>query len=265
MAMDYDRTDIPESYDQGRNHGPAMLTLWMDAVASHLDERPARILDLGCGTGRFSDAMAVRFDAEVIGLDPSRKMLSQARRKPRQARVHFQAGQAEAIPLGPRSIDLVFLSMCFHHFRDRGRAAAECRRVLRGQGRVVVRTATRERASSYPFFPFFPASHPLLDEVLPDRTEFREIFETAGLRLAAADVVIQTIAPSWGAYADKLALGADSVLARLEPSDFQAGVQRVREYAARAGEDEAITEPIDLLVFRAEEPEPDPSVARRRR
>jgi len=38
-----------------------------------------RILDLGCGTGRFSAALRARFEAEVIGIDPSKKMLEQAR------------------------------------------------------------------------------------------------------------------------------------------------------------------------------------------
>src|SRR5438876_12065580 len=35
------------------------------------------VLDLGCGTGRLSQALAVHFDATVIGIDPSRKMLTQ--------------------------------------------------------------------------------------------------------------------------------------------------------------------------------------------
>jgi ubiquinone/menaquinone biosynthesis C-methylase UbiE len=39
------------------------------------------VLDLGCGTGRFSEALAAQFDAHVIGLDPSLKMLQVAREK----------------------------------------------------------------------------------------------------------------------------------------------------------------------------------------
>lgn len=80
--MDYDATNIPVAYDRGRNHGPEVLHLWMNVVSSHVKgQRINTILDLGCGTGRFSEALAVRFDAEVIGIDPSKKMLEQARRK----------------------------------------------------------------------------------------------------------------------------------------------------------------------------------------
>lgn len=54
--MDYDLTDIPEGYDRGREHGPEFHDLWMNKIESLLDgRRVAEILDLGCGTGRFSE------------------------------------------------------------------------------------------------------------------------------------------------------------------------------------------------------------------
>src|SRR5688572_32670683 len=72
---DYDQTDIPAGYDRARDHGPEVLDLWMHTIATHLEGHSiSHILDLGCGTGRFSEALAARFNAEVIGLDPSQKM-----------------------------------------------------------------------------------------------------------------------------------------------------------------------------------------------
>jgi ubiquinone/menaquinone biosynthesis C-methylase UbiE len=246
--MNYDRTDIPAGYDRGRDHGPEMLQVWMNVLAAHLEGRaPTRILDLGCGTGRFSDALAVSFDSEVIGLDPSRKMLDQAQHKQYRGRVRLVLGRGEALPLRSNSIDVIFTSMTFHHFTDRKLVASECRRVLRDQGRVFVRTGTREQIPSYPYYPFFPASHSIMYEVLPDGSTIRDVFEAAGFSLATWDIVTQTIAPGWAAYADKLAAGADSVLARLSPQDFDAGIAAVRNHGAF--NDEPIIEPIDLFVF----------------
>src|SRR5688572_1871396 len=138
-VTDYDLTDIPAGYDRARDHGPEVLELWMRTVAEHVDGRSiARVLDLGCGTGRFTEGLASQFDAEVIGLDPSSKMLQLARQKQRDPRVRFEPGRAESIPLPTGSVDLVFLSMSLHHFTDPTLAAQECRRVLSNEGSAVI-------------------------------------------------------------------------------------------------------------------------------
>jgi trans-aconitate methyltransferase len=53
--------------------------LLQDLLSVHID--PAAIslvIDLGWGTGRFSELLATYFDVQVIGIDPSRKMIDQA-------------------------------------------------------------------------------------------------------------------------------------------------------------------------------------------
>src|SRR6266436_10379245 len=233
--MDYDATDIASTYDLGREHGPEFLTLWMDLVSSHVkDQHIKTILDLGCGTGRFTEALRARFEAEVIGIDPSEKMLAQARSKLANARIRYETGRAESIPLPDNSVELIFISMIFHHFEDAPLAARECRRVLRDGGTGFVRTGIRERISSYPYVDFFPASQPILEEVLPRTTFVHEVFETAGFRLVTFELITQEISPSYSAYAEKLAAGADSVLARLSRRDFDAGMEALRAHGANS-------------------------------
>jgi ubiquinone/menaquinone biosynthesis C-methylase UbiE len=246
--MNYDLTEIPAGYDRGRDHGPEFLDLWMRALEPHIQSQARTILDLGCGTGRFSEALACHFGAVVVGIDPSVKMLEQARAKLQRGGVEYQLGSAEAIPLPARSADVIFLSMSFHHFVDRRLAARECRRVLREDGVVCVRTGTRERIRSYPYVPFFPSTLPKLVEVLPGHAEVSEPFIAEGFHLATSELIVQTIAPGWSAYADKLAAGGDSVLATLAPQEFETGLAAVRRYEAEAG-NQAIVEPIDLLTF----------------
>ena len=136
---------------------PEALALWMSVIESRVRGRSIhRILDLGCGTGRFSQALATRFDADVVGVDPSRKMLAIARGKPHEAQVRYVEGRAEAIPLEEESVDMVFTSMTFHHFTDRALAASECRRVLRPAGVLLVRAGTREQIDSYAYVPSHP-------------------------------------------------------------------------------------------------------------
>ena len=247
---EYDKTDIPAGNDRARDHGPEVIDLWMNTIATHLKGHSVtRILDLGCGTGRFSEALAARFNADVIGLDPSQKMLELAREKQRDDRVQYQLGSAESIPLPSASVDLVFMSMSLHHFADMTVAARECRRVLRSNGCVVIRTATREQIDSYPYVPFIAKSIPILEEVLPSIAEIRDSFGAAGLRMSEAQIITQTIAPDWMVYAEKLAAGGDSVLAKLSQQDFDDGLTAVRRHAATADGCQPVVEPIDLLVL----------------
>jgi ubiquinone/menaquinone biosynthesis C-methylase UbiE len=247
--VDYDLTDIPAAYDCGRDHGPEVLDLWMTTLSRHLGGRVVtRILDLGCGTGRFSEALAARFSAAVVAIDPSMKMLAIARRKQRDPRVHYERGHAEAIPLASQSVDLVFMSMSLHHFADAALAARECRRVLGAEGLVVIRTGSREQIAEYPYVPFFPSAQAMLHDVLPDIPSVRSNFEAAGFRLVSSEIVTQVIAAGWAEYADKLSAGADSVLARLPRHELDAGLAALRSHATMATREDII-EPIDVLVF----------------
>src|SRR5690242_7876234 len=117
--VNYDETNIPENYNRARDHGPAFLAQWMNVVASHVEGMEiTRILDLACGTGRFSRGFPERFGAVVIGIDPSTKMLRDAAMNQSAPNLCYAIGTAEAIPLADESIDLIFISMAFHHFDD---------------------------------------------------------------------------------------------------------------------------------------------------
>jgi len=246
--MDYDRTRIPEAYDRSRDHGPEVLALWMNTIASHAGRETIRtILDLGCGTGRFTQSLARHFDAEVIGVDPSEKMLERAREKLDDPRVRYEFGRAEALPLESQSVDMIFMSMSFHHFADRHAAARECRRVLRERGRAFVRTGVRERTLVYPYVPFFPSTPAMIEAMLPSLAELQSAFESSGFRLVSAEVIDQTIAPNWDAYADKVAAGGDSIISQLSERELEVGLGKLRTFAATANE--PVVEPIDLLVF----------------
>jgi SAM-dependent methyltransferase len=248
--MDYDATAIPVGYDRSRTHGPEVMDLWMRTVERYLDDVPlSRILDLGCGTGRFSQALATAFSAGVVGVDPSRKMLEQAVRKLPHQHVKYVCGTAEALPLQTNSCELIFMSMVYHHFSDAGAVARECRRVLRDARIVFLRAGTIEQIPEYAYVQFIPAAKPLLYERLNAKREIMETFEAAGFSTVATELVVQQIAPTHEAYADKLAAGGDSILASLSAQDLEDGLSALRRHGALV-DPQPVTEPIDAFVFR---------------
>ena len=66
--MDYDKTEIPTMYDKARVLSPETRRLWQDLLSVHIGRAAVSlIIDLGCGTGRFSELLAGHFSAQVIG------------------------------------------------------------------------------------------------------------------------------------------------------------------------------------------------------
>ena len=248
--MDYDATTIPAAYDRGRSLSSDTLELWMDTVARWVVSPLGTILDLGCGTGRFAEPLAVRFAATVVALDPSRKMLAEAAAK-RLPGTRLVRAIGEAVPLQANSVDLVFTSMAYHHFSDAARVAQECRRVSRSKAVTFVRMGTRDRIEEYAYVPFIPATKPLLHERLPSVQQVTQTFESAGLVTVSTGTVVQQIARTFLEYSEKLEAGGDSILASVEPSVLRRGLEAIRRYGDRV-DPLPVTEPIDVLVFRAE-------------
>jgi ubiquinone/menaquinone biosynthesis C-methylase UbiE len=89
---------------------------------------PPRVLDLGTGTGVVALALAERYpEAEVVGVDLSRAMIDEARRKvtPELAsRVRFEVGDASALGSPDGAFELVVLSNMIPFFDELARVVA---------------------------------------------------------------------------------------------------------------------------------------------
>jgi SAM-dependent methyltransferase len=249
-GMDYDATAIPAAYDAGRSYSPDVLEFWLQTISAALGNVPINdILDLGCGAGRYSAALAGHFKAAVIAVDPSEKMLAEASKKERDD-VLFLQGSAEAVPLRDKTVDLVFISMVFHHLKDPMKAARECRRVLREGGALCLRTATSDRADVYPHAPFFPEARQFMREALPSAEFVQRIFQNAGFESVRHQVIRGVVAATWSHYAEKIAHRAYSTLARLSDESFAKGLEDLRNFARTRPTSEHVLEPVDLFVFR---------------
>lgn len=116
------------------------LTISTDQTLRTAKIRPGeRVLDLATGTGITAIAARER-GAEITGIDLTPELLAVARIKAESEGfddVEFLEGDAEALPFGDASFDVV-LSTCGHMFApDQPKVATELARVTRPGGRVV--------------------------------------------------------------------------------------------------------------------------------
>ncbi len=102
--------------------------------------RPARVLDVGCGTGYLLRQLAARAPAatELAGIDAAPAMIDAARAGPSDGRLRFSVGTAEQLPWPADTFDLVVSTTSFDHWVDQQAGLAECRRVLVPGGYLVL-------------------------------------------------------------------------------------------------------------------------------
>lgn len=248
--MDYDQTTVPEQYDAGREISADKKREFIARFAKTIGTKDInKIIDLGCGTGRFSEALADTFDANVLGVEPSTKMIEQARAKHQDVRLRFQNGSGEELPAPDSSIDMVFMSMVLHHLADPQKVAVECWRTLRTGGHVCIRNTVADEIDSYPYLDVFPSIRGIIAAQLLSRARLNSLFEPLGFTLVAGETSWHEIATSASAFAEKIALRADSFVAQVPDREFAAGVAALRERAQTGPADEPVGLNVDLIVY----------------
>ncbi len=93
-----------------------------------------RVLDAGCGKGRFARILQERHPrAEIWGLDISEEMLKHV-----PAGIHTKAGSMTALPFDDASFDAAYATESLEHAVEIDRAVREICRVVKPQGRIVI-------------------------------------------------------------------------------------------------------------------------------
>jgi len=95
------------------------------------------ILDMGCGSGRYSIALARAGAKRVVGIDIQRKSFAAAERWCRQhgLAVTFLEANFHNLPFAGRSFDFVFCNGTLHHSSSINRGLQELARILKAPGR----------------------------------------------------------------------------------------------------------------------------------
>lgn len=132
MTGDADRTapralsfgPVADRYDRIRPGYPEAALRWA------VGDRPARVVDLGAGTGILTRALAA-LGYEVVPVEPDEAM--RARLAAASPDLTPLAGFAEQVPLPDASVDAVVAGQAYHWF-DREPTHAEAARILRPGG-----------------------------------------------------------------------------------------------------------------------------------
>ena len=195
--MSYDKNQATEEFTRWSDTYDRSIFQWLLFGPSHralirrirqtLGDRPARILDVGCGTGVFASRLRAALPhAEVYGVDLVSEMLNKGRSRWRLHRGHVLAvqGDSERLPFASGQFDIVTCANSFHHYPRQDRAIAEMSRVLRPGGRLMVIDGYRDRPWGWFIFDVCVATVEG-DVHHASAKRFREMMTEAGLHAIA--------------------------------------------------------------------------------
>jgi tocopherol O-methyltransferase len=196
---------------------------WSGLGTEAIVPAPEQILDVGCGIGGSSLYLAARFQAAVTGITLSPVQAQRATERAQDAgfggRVNFQVANALQMPFTDHSFDLVWSLESGEHMPDKRQFLAECCRVLKPGGKLILATWCHRPTEVAPFGtvptalpsgPLTPAEEQLLQQIyqvycLPgviSLPEYRAIAETLPLeKLQTADWSV-AVAPFWDVVID---------------------------------------------------------------
>ena len=186
-----------------------------------------RVLDCGCGTGRLAQALAETGIARVWGVDPEPEMLRVARSNV-PTRVGLKLARAEDLPFQEGWFDRAVLWLVCH-LVDRPIAFRELRRVLVGDGRLVVVTFDPAHFGAFWLNALFPS----LEEI--DRARFPDAEELAGQLADAGFSSVECVRHSQRAAItraqalERISKRHISTFDLLDPEEVRRGTERAME------------------------------------
>ncbi|MCL6486765.1 class I SAM-dependent methyltransferase [Janthinobacterium lividum] len=189
----------------------ADLVLLQECARRHGKQGKPQVLDLGCGTGHASFAVAP-VAASVVAYDLAQPMLDEVEHAKAQRGLHnisTQQGDVTRLPFADASFDMLVTRFCAHHWSDVAGALAEAWRVLRPNGTLLV-----------------------IDSVAPKTALYDNTLQAVGM-LRDASHVRHYRTCEWGAMFDNAGFTHSLRSVWKLPMQFDAWVARMRTPAER--------------------------------
>jgi ubiquinone/menaquinone biosynthesis C-methylase UbiE len=137
-----DFTAVTEVPGLGASREQRAMLFTRYAYAARLCDGKTDLLEVACGSGQGLGYLAGKA-RRVVGGDYTEALVQRARRH-YGGRVAFVRLDAHALPFGGASFDVVLLYEAIYYLAEPDRFVAECRRVLRSNGVLVVCTVNKE-------------------------------------------------------------------------------------------------------------------------
>ncbi|MDY6847368.1 MAG: methyltransferase domain-containing protein [Chloroflexota bacterium] len=247
----YDK--IADTYNQRyiENPYPSMLKALRGILSLG---NPHKVIEVGCGTSHWLEALRTIKGVTLFGIDSSFKMLDQSQHPDE---IYLTQAKAARLPFLCNAFDLVFTINAFHHFADKFAFIKEARRILITNGKLsIIDMDPRDNRNKWYVYKFFKGTYDCDLERFPAWSQVKSWLSQAGFK----NLVIQDIEmihdPKYGrdVLLDPfLKKNACSQLAMLSEKEYQHGLDKITDvFEGKYGTDYKFENDIILTMISGE-------------
>ena len=240
MAGDRKEPDYADSFERYRSQAAETTAALIRSVLRYVPSSSgARVIDIGCGTGRYALLLASGTEAQVFATDLSRAMVEKAREKDKGQDVSWSLSDACRMPFAGESFDVALLFLVLHVVKDSKKALQETYRILRPGGYCLILTHSRTQLDRQTVFRFFPEARKLNKRRMLSLTKLKELVREIGFHHLRTEEFVEATTCSRDAFLDKVRSRPNTSLRSMSDADFQ---RRYGALEAAVGGQEKCTE-----------------------
>lgn len=230
MSKNADYAQIAPRYNNARPIERKDTDFWIMLVSNTIQGRKIKLLDLGCGNGRFSIPFAEKLGYSVTGVDSSHEMLLQAQKNDKEHLVTWERQSADALTYDDNSFDAVFISHLLHLVDNPKKVLEEIYRVLVPGGVFIDRYASLEDNLAKPERKFFPELADLDRTIIPTQKEVESWMKEVGFHNINSQTLSVPTFDSGNERVERAKQRAESGLTKISDKAFSTGINMLTKY-----------------------------------
>jgi SAM-dependent methyltransferase len=222
--INYDQ--FSQIYDLSRGANPKTVN---DLVKFTCIDQKSFLLDMGCGTGNYTNALK-DYVKHIIGLDLSSGMIKKA--KDKFPNLEYINSNVLSVPFRSEIFNGLYLIQVIHHISNKVALLKEAYRILQKNGYIAIHTCSHDQINTYWYTYYFPEG---LKAELKRFLDVQEIisllrktgFSKIGVKICYYDTVI--LNQSTENYLDKNFRDGDSFFALMKEDEIEAGCKKLKD------------------------------------
>jgi ubiquinone/menaquinone biosynthesis C-methylase UbiE len=239
--------EYADSFEKYRSKTTEMTAALIRSVLRYVPFSPrAKVIDIGCGTGRYALLLDAATEAQIFATDLSMEMLEKGRHEDHAHHVSWFRCDACEMPFADESFDAALLFLVLHLVRDLKTALQEAHRILRPGGYCLIFAHSYSQLDRQTIFRFFPEARKLNKRRMLSLAKLQRLVQEIGFHHVRTEEFAETATYTRDAFLEKVRSKPNTSLRSMTDDDFRRRYEALE--AAVAGQEKCTEESFGTLL-----------------